>query len=114
MATIYELGVQIGDLVSLPIKNPGEEGYDPEKRHTAKIVGPPAFPNCNVIFLAPPRLRPGANVSYYVPASDKTRSIEEFTGYDRSGRKIWTPSEPRQGEILAQEISAGYSEFHRE
>lgn len=108
MATVSELlGIQIGDSLSFPKKNPHEYGYDPEDRYVARIVGPASFPKSKEVYLAPPGSY-GGNIFIYNPQTDKIRNTTVI-GYPRA-----TTSSPLQkGEVLVQSIHTEYTLFQR-
>lgn len=111
MATVYELGVQIGDRVRFPLWNPGDPGYPYQKgRHTATIVGPASFPKSAEVYLAPPETR-GANIYFYNPKTDQLRSTMEITGRNKYGDAIMGPSSLHEGEILIRSIHTEYTLF---
>lgn len=112
MATVYELGVQIGNSLSFPKKNPHEYNYDTKDRHVAKIVGPASFPHSKEVYLAPPEHN--RQFTIYNPKTDKARPAIEETGYDKDGHyHPGGPSPLQEGERLVQSINTRYTLFER-
>ena len=107
MSLILDLGVKIGDSVSIPIG--GKEGL----RHVAQIVGPAEFPKSDMVYLAPPKPDRDGNIWVYNPATNVRRRPQKVVDIDDNDMPIWAENPPGLGEIEIQGIHMGYTLFER-
>jgi len=112
MATIHELGLRLGDWVTIPNRHPEDPEYSEEERHVAQIVGPPGFPKADVIYLAPPREGNTVSTNFYNPTTGKARPT--WVRVFENNRYVRQELSPKKGEIRVEVISnTGYTLFER-